>query len=127
MTAKFALYGQSKLANVLYASEFAKRYPQVTTASVHPGVIFNTALANHIGLVERLIIKAYCFNLKHFDSHEGAYNTLWAATTSDKKILESGGVYEPVGKPVAASKYSSDSAIAAELWAWTDEALANVS
>ncbi|KXH47944.1 hypothetical protein CSAL01_07274 [Colletotrichum salicis] len=30
-----ALYGQSKLANLLYAREMAKRYPQWTTVSIH--------------------------------------------------------------------------------------------
>lgn len=30
-------YGQSKLANIVYASELAKRYPDVTTVAIHPG------------------------------------------------------------------------------------------
>ena len=32
-------YGQSKLANILFTKELAKRYPSITSVSVHPGVI----------------------------------------------------------------------------------------
>lgn len=32
-------YGQSKLANILTAAELAKRYPQITAVSVHPGIV----------------------------------------------------------------------------------------
>ena len=32
-------YGQSKLANILFAKELAKRYPTITSISVHPGII----------------------------------------------------------------------------------------
>ncbi|KAF9878438.1 putative alcohol dehydrogenase [Colletotrichum karsti] len=34
-----ALYGQSKLANILYAREMARRFPQWTTVSAHPGTV----------------------------------------------------------------------------------------
>ena len=37
---RWVRYGQSKLANVVYASEFSRRYPNSTTVSVYPGVIF---------------------------------------------------------------------------------------
>ncbi|KAK9385148.1 hypothetical protein V1515DRAFT_292236 [Lipomyces mesembrius] len=39
-------YGQSKLANILYAAELARRYPNVTTLSVHPGVIATGLVGN---------------------------------------------------------------------------------
>ncbi|KAL0571555.1 hypothetical protein V5O48_010404, partial [Marasmius crinis-equi] len=32
-------YGQSKLANVLYAKELARRYPKITSVAVHPGTV----------------------------------------------------------------------------------------
>lgn len=32
-------YGQSKLANVLFAKALAKRYPEIVSTSVHPGVV----------------------------------------------------------------------------------------
>ena len=33
-------YGESNLTNVIYASELARQYPDITTVSVHPGVIY---------------------------------------------------------------------------------------
>jgi NAD(P)-dependent dehydrogenase (short-subunit alcohol dehydrogenase family) len=58
----FGAYGQSKLCNVIFTRELAKRLEntQVTTYSLHPGVI-NTELTRYIGEV------SYCFNI--FDSN----------------------------------------------------------
>lgn len=126
MTAKFALYGQSKLANVIYALELSKHYPKITTAAIHPGVIY-TGLIDHMGILEKILIKVVSSTLKHLNLQEGAYNTLWAATSADKSALKSGGVYEPVGKPVSPTKQSADKALAEELWNWTEKELASYS
>ncbi|KAL8411973.1 hypothetical protein RB596_001288 [Gaeumannomyces avenae] len=32
-------YGQSKMANLVYAAEIARRYPQLTSVSVYPGIV----------------------------------------------------------------------------------------
>jgi retinol dehydrogenase-12 len=37
-------YGQSKLANILYSNELARRYPAIRCVSVHPGSV-NTGLS----------------------------------------------------------------------------------
>ncbi|GAB1207880.1 hypothetical protein APSETT445_006615 [Aspergillus pseudonomiae] len=54
-------YGQSKLANILYARELARRYPDITTVSVHPGVI-TTGLVENLGWAHRWFIYATTFN-----------------------------------------------------------------
>jgi hypothetical protein len=123
MTAKFLLYGQSKLANVVYASQLSKHYPKITTAAIHPGVIY-TGLIDHMGLMEKILVKVVSSTLKHLSLQEGAYNTLWAATSTDKQALKSGGVYEPVGKPVSPTKQSADERLGEELWSWTEKTLA---
>ncbi|MCJ1235694.1 hypothetical protein MMC14_003665 [Varicellaria rhodocarpa] len=41
---RWVRYGQSKLANVIYANELARRYPDITSMSIHPGVIHDTGL-----------------------------------------------------------------------------------
>jgi NAD(P)-dependent dehydrogenase (short-subunit alcohol dehydrogenase family) len=46
--AHWRLYGQSKLANILYAAELARRLPQITSVSVHPGVMM-TGLVTGLG------------------------------------------------------------------------------
>ena len=45
----WARYGQSKLVQMLYSQEMAKHYPEVTSISVHPGVIL-TGLFDNVSL-----------------------------------------------------------------------------
>lgn len=53
---------------------------------------------------------------------DGAKNSVWAATV-DRKDLTPGGFYEPVGKAGVTTRYSTDPALAEELWTWTQEEL----
>jgi hypothetical protein len=76
-----------------------------------------------MGLFDRALIKVVNLHLPRISLQEGAYNTLWAATSVDKG-LKSGGVYEPVGKPVEHTKLSADEALEMELWEWTEKELA---
>lgn len=48
-------YGQSKLANIVYARELAKRYPGITSASIHPGVI-STSLVGNLGFADKMMV-----------------------------------------------------------------------
>ena len=121
-SAKFLLYAQSKLANVLYASHLAKLYPKLTVTSIHPGLIAGTSLTRHMGLLDRTLIKVVNLHLPRISLQEGAYNTLWAATSKDKG-LKSGGLYEPVGKVVEGTKLSEDEVLEQKLWEWTENEL----
>lgn len=115
-------YGQSKLANLLYARELARRYPSITSASIHPGVV-NTNLVDSLGFGNRAFV--YLTNLgKLLKPSEGAYNQLWSATTP-KSQLKTGQFYEPVGVlSTKLDKVSRDDALATQLWEWTDKELA---
>ncbi|KAF2177174.1 NAD(P)-binding protein, partial [Zopfia rhizophila CBS 207.26] len=42
----WARYGQSKLSNILFTRELAQRYPQITSVSIHPGVILTDLYAS---------------------------------------------------------------------------------
>ncbi|PGH02996.1 hypothetical protein GX51_04314 [Blastomyces parvus] len=129
MMAKYTLYSQSKLANVLHASELARRYPELTVVAIHPGVVAATELMGHMNWIDRFVVKMAVRNYEHFTLEEGAYNTLWAATTTQTTgkagqgglSLESGGFYEPVGKPLEHTKLSGDEALAGKLWEWTEK------
>ncbi|KAI0449688.1 oxidoreductase [Xylaria acuta] len=97
-------HGQSKVAAVLYAAELARRYPQITTVSVHPGVV------------------ATGLNLDTAD--ETSLNGMWAAS-SDKTKMKNGNWYLP-GRVDGEKKLDSDASkpeVAGKLWKWTDEAL----
>jgi NAD(P)-dependent dehydrogenase (short-subunit alcohol dehydrogenase family) len=52
---KWIRYGQSKVANIVYARELAKRYPGITSAAIHPGVIA-TPLVTNLGFVDRMMV-----------------------------------------------------------------------
>lgn len=115
-------YGQSKLANLLYARELSRRYPEVTSVSVHPGVVATNMLSGS-GYITRALIYATSRD-KPLKPDEGAYNQVWAATASREKI-ENGMYYEPVGRLVQRKldKTACADALAARLWDWTEEAL----
>ncbi len=113
-------YFQSKLANILYAGEIARRYPSISVAVVQPGVI-KTDLVNSLGFADRALV-----SVTHIGTiltpEQGAQNQLWAATV-EKKDLQTGVYYEPVGRLGKPSKYSQDKHLASELWGWTQKQL----
>ncbi|CAE7025725.1 hypothetical protein P3342_005645 [Pyrenophora teres f. teres] len=121
-------YGCSKLANILFARELAEQYPQITSVSLHPGVIltdlFGSLRANVI-LKWALWIYGFLglFLPGHYKSPEGgALNTTWCATVS-KGELENGAYYMPVGKKDGGSKWARDEGLRKKLWEWTEEEL----
>ncbi|KAJ5983908.1 hypothetical protein N7481_006007 [Penicillium waksmanii] len=77
-------YGQSKLANLLYARELARRYPGIISASIHPGIV-STGLVGNQKFLTRALIYATTFG-KLLKPEEGAYNQVWAATTAKGNI-----------------------------------------
>jgi NAD(P)-dependent dehydrogenase (short-subunit alcohol dehydrogenase family) len=118
---QFRQYGQSKLANILFAKGLAKRFPQITSVAVHPGLILTDLYlakdkSNFIVKLAMTYIAPLLFQLpKH-----GAYNQLWAATAPSNKVVN-GGYYIPVGKKTGGSNYSRDEDLADTLWDWTED------
>lgn len=49
----WTFYGQSKLANILFANALARRLPDVDVNSLHPGVIVATGLSRNMSLALR--------------------------------------------------------------------------
>jgi NAD(P)-dependent dehydrogenase (short-subunit alcohol dehydrogenase family) len=118
---QWSRYGQSKLANLLYAKELAKRHPNITTVAIHPGYIYTDLVAN-VSLFSRLVLMIVVGN-KWSPVEEGPYTQTWAATTS-KQSLENGAYYEPVGvKTKPTTKQANDDVLAERLWKWTESEL----
>ncbi|KAF7356816.1 Short-chain dehydrogenase reductase family [Mycena venus] len=113
-------YGQSKLANILYASELARRYPQITSVSIHPGVVRTDLLHTQSIVVRCLAFLTHPFSM--MTPAEGAYNQLWGATADKTKIVN-GEYYEPVGVPGSHMRKSRDLKLAKQLWEWTEKEL----
>ncbi|RGP69241.1 hypothetical protein FLONG3_7877 [Fusarium longipes] len=113
-----ARYGQSKLANILYAQELAKRHPQIKVASVHPGMV-KTNLGNESAsksILLRIALTA-ARGVIGVDVATGALTQLWAATG---RGVKSGEYYEPIGVTGRGSKWTRDPELANELWQWTE-------
>ncbi|KAK3712116.1 hypothetical protein LTR37_009207 [Vermiconidia calcicola] len=122
-------YGQSKLADILLAKNMAKHFPQITSVSVHPGLV-TTRLGERAqpSLMMRFLTLLSWTPLS-VTAEEGAHNTLWAAM-APKNTLENGAYYKPVGKlPAKKSLMSgvaaicSDEDLADRLWEWTETEL----
>lgn len=122
----FTRYGQSKLANALYARAQAGHKPKWTVVAVHPGVVqtnlmhniyerFGKILAAPAGLVAGLVLTTVA---------TGAQNQLWACTAPGG-VVKSGELYYPVGDPIGGRRgeYWRDEALAKRLYEWTEEEL----
>jgi NAD(P)-dependent dehydrogenase (short-subunit alcohol dehydrogenase family) len=119
-TGNWTRYGASKAANIMFAAELARRYPSMTSVSIHPGLI-KTDLHSQ-STTDNIIVR----NLQKLlgplvlqDVHSGALNSLWAAAGAKKSELKNGGYYTPVGK-VGGNKWANDEGVAKKLWDWTE-------
>lgn len=116
-------YGQSKLANLLHARELQRRYPQITTTSLHPGVILTDLYASQ--KESNIFVRLALPLIKPFslDVPGGAKNQLWAAT-ADKKEVGSSYYWTPVGiKSGGSFWHAQKPQLAKELWDWTENEL----
>jgi len=118
-------YGQSKLANLLYARKIAERHPSVVSVAIHPGVAF-TGLVTGLGTFNRWFVWATTLSIR-VPAEQCAWNQQWAAFApmgSGHRELVSGCYYEPVGVKGELTKAAADDALADELWEWTQRELA---
>ncbi|KAH8664678.1 hypothetical protein BX600DRAFT_464852 [Xylariales sp. PMI_506] len=119
-------YGQSKLSNVLFAREMAKRYPQITTVAVHPGPAatnVNDDNSKNNNAVEKSLkakITGTLFRWLAPSPASAARNQLWATVATD---IRNGEYYIPVGLAGKGSAWAQDDALAHKLWEWTENEL----
>jgi NAD(P)-dependent dehydrogenase (short-subunit alcohol dehydrogenase family) len=114
----FTRYGQSKLANLLYARQLALHYPQLLSVSVHPGFV-KTDMVSGASLRDRAIV-AMASKGKWTKVDEGPWNQTWAAT-AEREGLRNGAYYEPIGVDVRSStKWVDDKVLGERLWTWTE-------
>ncbi|BAL86716.1 putative short-chain dehydrogenase [Actinoplanes missouriensis 431] len=102
-------YGASKAANILFAAEAARRWPDITSVSFHPGVVRSNFGA---GRVVRLFYK-YAPGLV---TPEKAGELLVWLSTAPKADLVQGGYYVGRDKPAEPAPHARDDALAAKLW-----------
>ncbi|KAK5078967.1 hypothetical protein LTS08_003881 [Lithohypha guttulata] len=125
-------YGQSKLANVLYARALAKRYPEIVSVSVHPGVVQTeltrgplASYGSWLYYPTKIMAALFCKSVA-----QGALNQTWAAVAPVAKQeggqgVKNGTFYHPVGVAGKDSGLAKDEhdVLSDKLWEWTEKEL----
>jgi retinol dehydrogenase 14 len=107
-------YSQSKLANVLFTYELARRQPAtcVTANALHPGVVRTAFGAEDPSGIQRLFIPVMRPFMK--SPARGAATSVHVASAPDLEQVTGG--YFAAGRPRSSAARSYDEAAAARLW-----------
>jgi NAD(P)-dependent dehydrogenase (short-subunit alcohol dehydrogenase family) len=111
-------YGQSKLANILFTYELARRLNSsgVTVNAVHPGLVATNLSSNSSGL-SRAVWRVISLFAK--SPEEGAQTIIYLATSLEVEHIT--GNYFVNLKPVKSSAASYDENVARRLWSVSAE------
>ncbi|WP_233218593.1 SDR family oxidoreductase [Deinococcus arcticus] len=114
----WAAYAQSKLANILFARELARREPTLRSSSLHPGMVATGFAHNNGGWVSRLYRVVDRFALT---PEQGAQTTLHVASAP---LMASGRYYSERREATPAPQALDDGAAQA-LWQLSEAYLAD--
>jgi NAD(P)-dependent dehydrogenase (short-subunit alcohol dehydrogenase family) len=108
-------YKASKLANVLFTRELARRWQHlgVSAAAVHPGMV-RSQWGKSGPVAVRVVMKSP-LRLAMRSPERGADTIVWLATTAPGKDWPSGG-YFANRKPATPSPLADDTHLAEQLW-----------
>jgi NAD(P)-dependent dehydrogenase (short-subunit alcohol dehydrogenase family) len=109
------VYGTTKLCNILFTRELARREPQVAATCFHPGVV-RTGFGKNDGPLPRIFLTLAAPFLR--SPQRGARSLVWLATSDETAGLS--GVYVQDEKVVAPSPAARDDHVAQELWERSD-------
>lgn len=115
-TSGFPEYCVSKLANVLFTTELARRAPEGLHAyALHPGGVASDVW-REVPWGLRHVLKLFLLS-----NEQGARTTLYCATSDEARAQS--GLYYDKSRPKKPSKLAQDEGLARELWeksaAWT--------
>ncbi|CAE6454351.1 unnamed protein product [Rhizoctonia solani] len=110
------LYAQSKLGNVLFSNELARRYADrgIMSSSLNPGNL-QTDLLRHLPWLFSKVI-----NLALYPASYGALTQLWSGTSPDGQS-HNGKFLIPWARVGDAGPSSHDGKLAEKLWNWLEE------
>lgn len=126
-------YGHGKLANHLFTTELTRRYPEITTVSIHPGAVA-TNLSKEFERNHPILAAMFSWMVKLLAPNPatGSLNQTWATVADvegktssmgspcSKKVV-AGTYYTPVAKAGGESRYAKDGALAKKLWEWSED------
>jgi retinol dehydrogenase-14 len=107
-------YSQSKLANVLFTYELARRMPAalITANALHPGVVSSSFGADDPAVVQRLLVPLLRPFMK--TPRRGAATSIHLASGPD--LAQVTGCFFARSRPKLSSERSYDRAVATRLW-----------
>ena len=114
----FARYGQSKLANILFTRELARRLDGtgVTANCLHPGLVRTGFAMNDEGWIRALWRPMTVFALS---PEQGAATTIYLAASPS--VAGVTGEYFEKCRPSRPTRFGTDDAAAARLWTVSEE------
>lgn len=112
-------YGRSKLANILFTVELARRLEGsgVTVNAVHPGHIATDMWKNNFGILGPLL--KWIMEQVALSPQEGAENTIYLA--SSPEVADISGKYFIKNQPASPSADALDPDLARQLWAISED------
>jgi NAD(P)-dependent dehydrogenase (short-subunit alcohol dehydrogenase family) len=116
----FSAYSVSKLMNILYAKELARRLvgTRVTTYSLHPGVVASD-IWRRLPFVVMGIAKLFMIS-----NEKGARTSVYCATAPE--LASVSGRYYDKSQEKEPAPLAKDEALARELYDWSESAVAGV-
>ncbi|KAJ7595092.1 hypothetical protein C8J56DRAFT_1161565 [Mycena floridula] len=115
------IYNQSKLGNIMFANELARRYGDngIVSTSLHPGLI-RTDLQRTLKGPRRFIV-----NRLLQPTPFGALTPLYAGVSADSATFN-GKYFVPWARECTAPPASKDQRLCTELWDWMERQVQNV-
>lgn len=110
----FGQYAQSKLANILFTKELAKRYDKLRCYAIHPGLVRTNVVRNmpawlfYPNAIFGIILATF-----QKKPQQGAYTSIWAACTDNPPV---NGSYLINSKVADTNSHATDEVQAAKLW-----------
>lgn len=113
------VYGRSKLCNILYTSELARRWAGsgVTANSLHPGFVDTRFGDESGGLLSFGVRMAKTFAIS---PEKGAETIVYLASASDQQVADASGLYFYKCRPATPTREARDEDAARKLWQETE-------
>ena len=109
-------YGQSKLANIMFTYELARRLERegtcVSVNALHPGTVATSIGSNNEAWYARPVLTLFRFFAAK--PEEGARTSIYLASSSE--VEGTSGKYFANQRPISSSEASHDEAVAGKLW-----------
>lgn len=113
-------YTRSKLANVLFTREFARRYPNITCNALHPGGVRTRIATKDASWLVRTVWNALTYRM--VSEEQGAQTSIYLAS-SPQVATVTGTYFNEIQQMKAPSALAQDDVLAKKLWEYSEVAI----